>query len=70
MRYFVVKFTAISFQVSPALLLGASTSNCQKAVVDESGMIITQMGMHNRSEKVAVHWTPCATPPHNSNTYS
>jgi hypothetical protein len=29
------------------------------ALVDESGMIRTQMGMHNRSEMVAVQGSPC-----------
>jgi hypothetical protein len=31
--------------------------------VDESGVIRTQMGMHNRSEMVAAHGTPRAIPP-------
>jgi hypothetical protein len=30
------KFTAISHQVSPDSLLGVSSGNCQRAVVDES----------------------------------
>jgi hypothetical protein len=45
-----------------------SAGYCQRALVDESGMIITRMGMHNRSEMVAVHRKPCAIPPRNSNT--
>jgi hypothetical protein len=31
--------------------------------VDESGMIRTQMGMHNRSEMVWVQGSPCAPTP-------
>jgi hypothetical protein len=37
------KFTAISRQLSPDLLLGVSAGICQRGLVDESGMIITQM---------------------------
>jgi hypothetical protein len=42
------KFTAISRQVSPTFLLGVSPGNCHIALVDESGMAGTQMGMQNR----------------------
>jgi hypothetical protein len=56
------KFMAISLQVSPALLPDVSANNCRRALVDESGMIRTQMGMHNRSEMVAVLGAPCAIP--------
>jgi hypothetical protein len=59
---------AISFQVSPALLPDVSVGYCQRAVVDKSGMIRTQMGMHNRSEMVAVLGMPCTIPPCNSNS--
>jgi hypothetical protein len=38
------KFTVISSQVSTDLLLGFSARNYQKALVDESGMMRTQMG--------------------------
>jgi hypothetical protein len=31
-------------------------------------MIRPQMGKHNRSEMIAVHGTPCAIPPRNSNS--
>jgi hypothetical protein len=34
----------------PALLLDVSAGVCEGTVVDESGMIITQMWTHNRSE--------------------
>jgi hypothetical protein len=40
------------------------------ALVDESGMIITQKGKHNRSKMVAVHGTPFSIPPRNSNNNS
>jgi hypothetical protein len=52
---------------SPALLLDVSTGNCQRALVNESGIVITQTGTQNRSEMFAVHGTPCAKPPHSSN---
>jgi hypothetical protein len=44
------KFTAISRQVSPDSLLGVSAGIFQRALVDESKMNRTLMGMHNRSE--------------------
>jgi hypothetical protein len=59
--------SAISRQVSSASLLNISGGNYQRALVDDSGMIITQMGKHNRSEIVAVQWTLCTIPPCNSN---
>jgi hypothetical protein len=33
--------------------------NCERAVVDESGILRTQMGTHNRSEMVALKGSPC-----------
>jgi hypothetical protein len=63
-------FTAISRQVYPASLPDASAGYCQRALVDESRMIRTQMETHNRSEKVAVFGTPYAIPPRNSNSNS
>jgi hypothetical protein len=59
---------AISLQVSPASLLGVSVGYCSTALVDESGMIRTQMGTHNRLEMVAITGTPWAIPPRNSNS--
>jgi hypothetical protein len=53
----------ISRQVSPALILGVSAGYCQRALVDGTGMIRTQMGKHNRSVMVAVYGTPCVIPP-------
>jgi hypothetical protein len=50
------KFATISCQVSPDLLLRVSAGTCQKALVDESGIIRTQMGMHNRSENGHSAW--------------
>jgi hypothetical protein len=44
------KFTVISHQVSPALILGISAGIFQRALVDEAGMIRTQMRMYNKSE--------------------
>jgi hypothetical protein len=38
--------------------------------VDDSGMIRTQMGMHNRSVMVTVHGTPCVIQLRNSNSKS
>jgi hypothetical protein len=61
------KFTAISRQVSPASLLGVSAGYYQRALVDESGRIRTQMGKHNRSVMVSVYGTLCAIPPVNCN---
>jgi hypothetical protein len=40
----LAKFRAISGQVFPASLLGVSTDYCQRALVDESGMTVSQMG--------------------------
>jgi hypothetical protein len=39
-----------------------------RAVVDESGIIRTQMGRHNSSEMVAVHQMPCVIFLCNSNS--
>jgi hypothetical protein len=61
------KFMAISHQAFPALLLDVSAGICQRALVDESGIIVTQMGTGNRPEKVAVQGMPCVIPPRNSN---
>jgi hypothetical protein len=47
----VIKFTDISLLVTAT------------ALVDESGIIISQMRKHNRSVMVAVYGTPCAIPP-------
>jgi hypothetical protein len=43
------KFMAISHHVSPALLSDVSADYCQTALAEESGMIRTQVEMHNRS---------------------
>jgi hypothetical protein len=39
-----------------------------ESLVDVLRMIITQMGMHNTSEMVALHGMLCVIPPHNSNS--
>jgi hypothetical protein len=57
------KFTDISRQVYPTSLLVVSVGNCQRVLVDESRMIRTQTGTHDRSEMVEVHWTLCASIP-------
>jgi hypothetical protein len=53
-----------------ALLPDVSAGYCQGCLVDESGVIRTQIRMHNRSETVAVLGTPCTIPPRNSNSGS
>jgi hypothetical protein len=49
------------------LLLDVSAGIFQRALVDESGMIRTQMGIHNWSEKIAVHGMLCTILLWNSN---
>jgi hypothetical protein len=44
-----------------------SAGCCQRALVDESGIINAPIGTHNTSEMVAVLGTPCAIPLRNSN---
>jgi hypothetical protein len=43
-------------KVLPASLLNVCAGICQRALVDESGMIRTQMGTHNRSESGRSAW--------------
>jgi hypothetical protein len=62
------KFTAISRQVAPALLVGISAGYCRRVLVGLSGMIIPQMGMYIISEMAVVYGTPCAIPPRNCNS--
>jgi hypothetical protein len=64
------KFMAISHQVSLASLPDVSACYCRRYLMDELGMIRTQMGTHNKSEIVAVLGTPCAIPPRNVNSNS
>jgi hypothetical protein len=40
----------------PATLLGASAGICQRTLVDELEMIITQMGVQNNSENGRSAW--------------
>jgi hypothetical protein len=40
----------------PASLLGVSAGYCQRSLEDESGMIRTQLGMHNKSENGRSAW--------------
>jgi hypothetical protein len=53
----------ISHQVYPALLLGVSVGYCQRALVGESGMIITLTGKHNILVTVAMYEMHGAIPP-------
>jgi hypothetical protein len=55
---FLTKFLLLHYEMS--------TGYYQRALVDESGMIKNQMGMHNRSEMFAVPGTPCVILPHTS----
>jgi hypothetical protein len=55
-RYFTAKFIAISRQVPPDSFMGVFAGICQRALVDESGPIITQMGAHSRSENGRSAW--------------
>jgi hypothetical protein len=64
------KLTAISRQAYPDSLLGVSATHFQRALVDESVIIRTQMGSHNVSEMVAVYGIPYAIPCSNSNSNS
>jgi hypothetical protein len=62
MKEILVGKMHISCQVYPTSLLGVSTCYCQRALLDESVMIRTQIGKHNISVIVAVYGTPCAIP--------
>jgi hypothetical protein len=57
------KFTFISRQVSPASLPVVSAGYCQRAVMDESGIIRTQMGTHNTSNGRSVWDALCDSTP-------
>jgi hypothetical protein len=48
------KFTDISRQVSLDSLVVVSAGTCQRSLLDESGMIITQIGTNNR-----LKWSRC-----------
>jgi hypothetical protein len=50
------KFTAISNQVYPDLLLGVSAFICQRDLVNEPGMIRTEMGTHNKPQNGSSAW--------------
>jgi hypothetical protein len=51
----------------PASLVGVSDGICHRALVDESGMIRTQMGSTVDQKMTAVHGALCTIPPRNSN---
>jgi hypothetical protein len=59
--HFLASFFLIRYLVSAGY--------CQRDLVDESGMIRTQMRKHNRPLTVAVYGTPCAIPPRNSTVF-
>jgi hypothetical protein len=50
------KIHAISRQEFPALQLGVSAGICQRALLDESGMIRSHMWTHNISENGRSAW--------------
>jgi hypothetical protein len=50
------KVTAFSRHFPPDSLLGVAAGVCQRDLVDEWGMIRTQMGAHNRSENGRSAW--------------
>jgi hypothetical protein len=49
------------------MLPGVSVGNCQRVLVDDSGIMRTQMMTHGRLEMVPVYGTPCAVPAQNIN---
>jgi hypothetical protein len=57
------KFKGFFAKFLPASLQGVCFGICKTTLVDERGMIRTQMGKHCRSIIVAVYGTPCAIPP-------
>jgi hypothetical protein len=58
---------AINRLVSSASVLDVFVGTWQRSVVDESGMIVNQMGTNNRSEMIAVHGSLYARQPGRSN---
>jgi hypothetical protein len=52
----------ISSSSSPTSLVYVSAGNCQRGLVEKSGTIRKEMGMHNRSEVVTEQESPCAPP--------
>jgi hypothetical protein len=62
----LVNFTAISNQVSPDSLLGVSVGIYQITLVDESGIIRSQMERTVDQKIAPVHRTLSTIPPHNS----
>jgi hypothetical protein len=55
-RYFLGKIHLHFRYVPPASLPDISSGYCQRALMDESGMIRTEMGTHNRSEYGRSAW--------------
>jgi hypothetical protein len=54
---------SFSCLISPAFLLDVCSGNCQRALVDKSGMIRNQIGTHSSSEMVTVQRLPCMPAP-------
>jgi hypothetical protein len=54
---FCQKFIAISRHISPGSLLGVPTGICERALMDESEVIRTQMGRTVEQKVVVVHGT-------------
>jgi hypothetical protein len=44
-------------------VIDVPAGNFQRGLVDESGIVGTQTGKHNRVVMVAVYGTPCEIPP-------
>jgi hypothetical protein len=53
-------------KILPASLLGVFAGICDRALVDEWGMIRTQMGSTVGQNMVAVYGALCTIPPRNS----
>lgn len=60
LRQFLAKFLLLYYYMSAGY--------CQRGLVYKSGMIRNQIGMHNTSEMVTEHETPCVIPSDNSNS--
>jgi hypothetical protein len=57
------KFSAFFDKFIPASLLDVSAAYWQRGLVDESGMIRTQVGTQNITKSGVVLGKPCAIPP-------
>jgi hypothetical protein len=64
------KFEPFLAKFLPASFPDVSAGICQRALVDKTIMIRTQIGTRNRSEMAAVHGTLCVIQHSNSKQYS